>query len=568
PLKSPIRLGPSKRSVSKLDSLGLFPRRRSSLAKRRPSLQKQPAHRALLRRPSGPQGRVPHAAPAYAMDRMCLDEYVDSTVFPKGREDAGVEAFGECVEGVQKLSIAGGAAKELLLKCLACVMFIWFYARRRWASRRPRQERPDQFYHLMSANDVTLANGAAIDLSYDVDSDGIEEEDVDSSDLEEGGEMSAEVLQGLEAFSDEEVESMIEMLKEQGMVEWLKEYVIRRGIPVRKLLLGLGVLLITPPDEITSIQHDRRRTDAAADVEADYRVDRGRYLGFVWDSFDIQYFKERPEVFYSFASQIYPSNFVPSPCHRFIKLLEDKDILLRNYTQNIDTLESSIGVQRVLQCHGSFATASCLECRRQVPGREIENAIFAKRVPLCVVCEGRGGGVKKKGKKKAKPWEGEEEEERPRAIMKPDITFFGEPLTDRFDKCLLEDRGAVDLLLVMGTSLKVAPVSEILSHLPHSVPQILINKTPVTHVNPDVVLLGDADGIVSYLCGRLGWELGGGRASSEPQRVGDSHVWVFDGAEGEARLSGKRSIDAAGSGEGSRDDSRSRDRDAKKPRRE
>jgi NAD-dependent histone deacetylase SIR2 len=26
----------------------------------------------------------------------------------------------------------------------------------------------------------------------------------------------------------------------------------------------------------------------------------------------------------SFAKQIYPSNFVPSPCHRWIKLLEDR----------------------------------------------------------------------------------------------------------------------------------------------------------------------------------------------------------------------------------------------------
>lgn len=26
----------------------------------------------------------------------------------------------------------------------------------------------------------------------------------------------------------------------------------------------------------------------------------------------------------SFAKQIYPSNFVPSPCHRWIKLLEER----------------------------------------------------------------------------------------------------------------------------------------------------------------------------------------------------------------------------------------------------
>lgn len=50
-------------------------------------------------------------------------------------------------------------------------------------------------------------------------------------------------------------------------------------------------------------------------------------------------------------------------------------------------------------------------------------------------------------------------------ILQPDITFFGEKLTDDFDKALLEDRPSVDLLLVIGTSLKVSPVAEILSKL-------------------------------------------------------------------------------------------------------
>lgn len=40
--------------------------------------------------------------------------------------------------------------------------------------------------------------------------------------------------------------------------------------------------------------------------------------------FDIRYFKRHPEVFFSFAHQIYPSNFNPSPCHRWIKALEDE----------------------------------------------------------------------------------------------------------------------------------------------------------------------------------------------------------------------------------------------------
>jgi NAD+-dependent protein deacetylase SIR2 len=46
--------------------------------------------------------------------------------------------------------------------------------------------------------------------------------------------------------------------------------------------------------------------------------------------------------------------------------------------------------------------------------------------------------------------------------VQPDITFFGEKLTSAFDDALLADRERVDLLLVIGTSLKVAPVSDIL----------------------------------------------------------------------------------------------------------
>ena len=76
----------------------------------------------------------------------------------------------------------------------------------------------------------------------------------------------------------------------------------------------------------------------------------------------------------------------------------------------------------------------------------------------------------------------------------PDITFFGEKLTDNFEKCLEADREQADLLLIIGTSLKVAPVSDIISksydapvqvkydvsppaHMPHSVPQVCIPLT-------------------------------------------------------------------------------------------
>ena len=43
--------------------------------------------------------------------------------------------------------------------------------------------------------------------------------------------------------------------------------------------------------------------------------------------------------------EIYPGQFQPSVSHRFIRLLEQHDKLLRNFTQNIDTLEQVAGIE-------------------------------------------------------------------------------------------------------------------------------------------------------------------------------------------------------------------------------
>lgn len=119
------------------------------------------------------------------------------------------------------------------------------------------------------------------------------------------------------------------------------------------------------------------------------------------------------------------------------------------------------------------------------------------RVPLCGVCNlpPEKDKSKKKKRKSKNGWNTDDEDETdavayPLGIMKPDITFFGEKLTDEFDRLLEEDRNRVDLLLVIGTSLKVSPVAEILckhygkfswlfleahtflAHLPHSIPQV------------------------------------------------------------------------------------------------
>ncbi|XP_062989130.1 NAD-dependent protein deacetylase sirtuin-1 [Elgaria multicarinata webbii] len=200
--------------------------------------------------------------------------------------------------------------------------------------------------------------------------------------------------------------------------------------------------------------------------------------------FDIEYFRKDPRPFFKFAKEIYPGQFQPSLCHKFIALMDKERKLLRNYTQNIDTLEQVAGIQRIIQCHGSFATASCLICKYKVDCEVVRGDIFNQVVPRCPRCS----------------------PDEPLAIMKPEIVFFGENLPEQFHRAMKYDKDEVDLLIVIGSSLKVRPVALIPSSIPHEVPQILINREPLPHLHFDVELLGDCDVIINELCHRLGGE--------------------------------------------------------------
>lgn len=56
--------------------------------------------------------------------------------------------------------------------------------------------------------------------------------------------------------------------------------------------------------------------------------------------------------------------------------------------------------------------------------------------------------------------------------MKPDIVFFGENLPEMFHRAMKQDKDEVDLLIVIGSSLKVRPVALI--------PSMLIDMNEIT----------------------------------------------------------------------------------------
>ncbi|GAW14272.1 hypothetical protein ANO14919_036720 [Xylariales sp. No.14919] len=245
--------------------------------------------------------------------------------------------------------------------------------------------------------------------------------------------------------------------------------------------------------------------------------------------FNIDVFRDDPTIFYTVAKDILPATKKFSPTHAFIAMLQNQGKLLTNYSQNIDNIEANAGIlpEKLVQCHGSFATASCQRCGHKVRGDTIFEDIKAGKIPRCGRCitalKSKGIGplkrkrssnsASKRSRRNFEDFDDDDDDDGvyniPQAgVMKPDITFFGEPLPDEFSKRLVKhDRNLVDLVIVIGTSLKVAPVSEVVPFLPSHIPQIYISRTPVSHINFDIDLLGDCDVVVAELCRRAGWDL-------------------------------------------------------------
>ncbi|KAI9891820.1 MAG: NAD-dependent histone deacetylase sir2 [Vezdaea aestivalis] len=244
--------------------------------------------------------------------------------------------------------------------------------------------------------------------------------------------------------------------------------------------------------------------------------------------FSMSLFREDPSIFYSIAKYVYPPVLEKfTPTHAFIRLLQDKGKLLTNYTQNVDNVEAAAGISRdrLVQCHGSFRKATCLECGARFPGPSLESKIRASKVPRCSICpapESRQTGKKRKrgsrikggkAKRRKDPWEDDDEEDDEFSIVesgviKPDITFFDEKLPQRYFESLERDRKHADLILIIGTSLQVDPVNNDIVHgFPRNIPQVYINLKPVENFNLDVQLLGQSDIVVQELCRQVGWEL-------------------------------------------------------------
>ncbi len=192
---------------------------------------------------------------------------------------------------------------------------------------------------------------------------------------------------------------------------------------------------------LTGAEHAVVLTGAGISTESG--IPDFRSAGGVWEEFDpmevasMQTFLTNPERFWRFHRPRIDmlSGVDPNPAHRAVAELERRGIVKAVLTQNIDGLHAAAGSRALIQMHGGLDRGMCLRCEARTSFDElVARADSADDgVPLCDC-----GFPLKSG-----------------------VVMFGENLpTDAIEAAFDHARRA-DVMLVVGSSLLVAPVSQL-----------------------------------------------------------------------------------------------------------
>jgi NAD-dependent protein deacetylase/lipoamidase len=167
------------------------------------------------------------------------------------------------------------------------------------------------------------------------------------------------------------------------------------------------------------------------------------------------------------------SSAQPNAAHQALSTLQDHDVLLGVITQNFDGLHQDAGVlpERVVELHGTSRLAACTLC-----GTRSSMAILQQRVdngeidPQCERCGG---------------------------FLKAATILFGQRVPEEELTRAREMIDTCDLLLVVGSSLKVIPAATLPRlALTRNVPLIIINMEATSLDSRADVVLHEKAGLV------------------------------------------------------------------------
>jgi len=226
----------------------------------------------------------------------------------------------------------------------------------------------------------------------------------------------------------------------------------------------------------------------------DFRGPRGLYVTRRYDPekvFEIGGFRRDPRAFYEFSRDFVAAvkGIQPTFSHRFLAALEQQGRLAGVITQNIDLLHQQAGSRHLVELHGSYASAACTDCGWGYEDLDYhwwEAAMHRSSTPPVARCASCGG------------------------VLKPGIVFFSELVKGYGEAERLVAQ--CDLLLVLGSTLQVAPASFLPSC--SRAPAVVVNRGEVDlPPAPQRYLVDcDLDGYFREVAGLLGMEMGPGKA--------------------------------------------------------
>ena len=173
-------------------------------------------------------------------------------------------------------------------------------------------------------------------------------------------------------------------------------------------------------------------------------------------TFHIAMFRIYPKRFYSVIGPFYGQCVSASPNagHQALAQLERQGKHVEIATQNVDCLHQKAGSSIVHEIHGTIDTVSCRKCKKHFKASEYAEFFAAGKVPHCPEC----------GK-----------------VLKPDLTFFGENLpAEPMRRAKLAFLDA-DLVMVLGTSLRVSPANTLPGLRVEGTPLFIINHDPTPY---------------------------------------------------------------------------------------
>jgi NAD-dependent deacetylase len=166
-----------------------------------------------------------------------------------------------------------------------------------------------------------------------------------------------------------------------------------------------------------------------------------------------QYWLYKKETYADFAAAR------PNDAHHALARMERAGWLRAVITQNIDGLHQEAGSQCVLELHGTNRRVTCLRCAASFPAAEIQARLLEGcDMPECVHCGG---------------------------ILKSATVSFGQALPADVLASAFHIACAVELLLVLGSSLVVHPAAAIpMAAAEAGVPLVIVNQepTPLDHL--------------------------------------------------------------------------------------